>query len=93
MAAATVDLVVLDIMLPGEDGAQHLSPVAGGSSFPIIMLTARGTDVDPHRRPRDRRRRLRRQAVQFTRAGRPDPRPRCARPGGRDGSRLQCRGR
>ncbi len=46
MAAATVDLVVLDIMLPGEDGHAHLPPAAGGIVPSIIMLTARGTDVD-----------------------------------------------
>ena len=46
MAAAPVDLVVLDIMLPGEDGLSICRRLRAASSLPIIMLTARGTDVD-----------------------------------------------
>lgn len=46
MAATPVDLVVLDIMLPGEDGLSICRRLRAASSLPIIMLTARGTDVD-----------------------------------------------
>ncbi len=46
LAAATVDLVVLDIMLPGEDGLSICRRLRAASSLPIIMLTARGADVD-----------------------------------------------
>ena len=46
MASATVDLVVLDIMLPGEDGLSICRRLRAASSIPIIMLTARGADVD-----------------------------------------------
>ena len=41
-----VDLVVLDLMLPGEDGLSLCRELRGRSQMPIIMLTARGEDVD-----------------------------------------------
>ncbi len=41
-----VDLVVLDIMLPGEDGLSICQRLRQGSNVPIIMVTARGEDVD-----------------------------------------------
>ena len=41
-----VDLVVLDLMLPGEDGLSLCRELRGRSQVPIIMLTARGEDVD-----------------------------------------------
>ena len=40
------DLVVLDIMLPGIDGLEVLKRIRRSSSVPVIMLTARGDDVD-----------------------------------------------
>ena len=40
------DLIVLDLMLPGEDGLSLCRRVRAASSVPIIMLTARGEDVD-----------------------------------------------
>jgi two-component system, OmpR family, response regulator len=46
MAPGTIDLVVLDIMLPGEDGLSICRRLRAKSSIPIIMLTARGADVD-----------------------------------------------
>jgi two-component system OmpR family response regulator len=46
MTSATIDLVVLDIMLPGEDGLSICRRLRTASSIPIIMLTARGADVD-----------------------------------------------
>ncbi|MFN8483383.1 MAG: response regulator transcription factor [Anaerolineae bacterium] len=40
------DLVLLDIMLPGMDGWEVCKQVRQFSRVPIIMLTARGDDVD-----------------------------------------------
>jgi len=41
-----VDLVVLDLMLPGEDGVALCRDLRTRSQVPVIMLTARGEDVD-----------------------------------------------
>jgi two-component system, OmpR family, response regulator CpxR len=41
-----VDLVVLDVMLPGIDGFEILRRLRQKSKVPVIMLTARGEDVD-----------------------------------------------
>ena len=41
-----VDLVVLDVMLPGEDGFSICRRLRAASGVPIIMLTALGEDVD-----------------------------------------------
>jgi two-component system, OmpR family, response regulator len=41
-----IDLMILDVMLPGEDGLSLCRKVRSESSVPIIMLTARGEDVD-----------------------------------------------
>jgi two-component system, OmpR family, response regulator len=41
-----VDLLILDVMLPGEDGLSLCRKVRAESQVPIIMLTARGEDVD-----------------------------------------------
>ena len=46
MERSHVDLVVLDLMLPGEDGLSLCRELRGRSQVPIIMLTARGEDVD-----------------------------------------------
>ena len=40
------DLIVLDIMLPGVDGIEICRHVRTRSAVPIIMLTARGEEVD-----------------------------------------------
>ncbi len=40
------DLIILDIMLPGMNGLEVLKAVRLTSDVPIIMLTARGDDVD-----------------------------------------------
>lgn len=40
------DLIVLDLMLPGEDGFSICRRLRARSRVPIIMLTARGEDVD-----------------------------------------------
>ena len=39
-----VDLLILDVMLPGEDGLTLCRKVRAQSQTPIIMLTARGED-------------------------------------------------
>jgi two-component system, OmpR family, response regulator CpxR len=44
--AGGYDLVVLDVMLPGLDGFQILRRLREQSKVPVIMLTARGEDVD-----------------------------------------------
>ena len=41
-----VDLVVLDLMLPGVDGLTLARALRAGSRIPIIMLTARGSAAD-----------------------------------------------
>ena len=40
------DLIVLDLMLPGEDGLELCRNLRGRSNLPIIMLTARGEETD-----------------------------------------------
>ncbi|WP_442957735.1 response regulator, partial [Polaromonas sp.] len=40
------DLVILDLMLPGEDGLSICRKVRGGYDGPILMLTARTDDMD-----------------------------------------------
>src|SRR5437773_2488625 len=46
MERSRVDLVVLDLMLPGEDGLSICRELRTRSQVPIIMLTAKGEDVD-----------------------------------------------
>ena len=46
MTDRRVDLLILDVMLPGEDGLSLCRKVRAQSQTPIIMLTARGEDVD-----------------------------------------------
>jgi two-component system OmpR family response regulator len=41
-----IDLVVLDVMLPGEDGLSLCRRLRAESKIPIIMLTAVGQDTD-----------------------------------------------
>ena len=43
---APPDLIVLDLMLPGEDGLELCRELRTGSNVPIIMLTARGDETD-----------------------------------------------
>lgn len=43
---ADVGLVVLDVMLPGIDGFEILRRLRQQSKVPVMMLTARGEDVD-----------------------------------------------
>src|SRR3954465_2890898 len=39
-------LVVLDVMLPGLNGFDVLRRIRDGSRIPVLLLTARGEDVD-----------------------------------------------
>jgi two-component system, OmpR family, response regulator CpxR len=40
------ELVILDVMLPGINGFEVLRRLRAGSATPVLMLTARGDDVD-----------------------------------------------
>jgi two-component system response regulator CpxR len=40
------DLVILDIMMPGISGLEVLKKIRQNSNVPVVMLTARGDDVD-----------------------------------------------
>ena len=42
----TFDLIILDIMLPGEDGLSIARRLRSHSSIPIIILSARGEDIE-----------------------------------------------
>ena len=46
VAAEPVDLVVLDIMLPGLDGLEVCKRIRAERNIPIIMLSARGEELD-----------------------------------------------
>ena len=41
-----IDIVILDVMLPGLNGFEVLRRIRERSKVPVIMLTARGEDVD-----------------------------------------------
>lgn len=41
-----VDLVVLDIMMPGEDGLSLCRHLRTSTTIPVILLSARGEDID-----------------------------------------------
>jgi len=44
--AGRVDLIVLDLMLPGDDGLTLCRKLRAKSDIPVIMLTARGEETD-----------------------------------------------
>lgn len=46
LAAFKPDIVLLDVMMPGEDGFSVLLKIRECSTVPVIMLTARGTETD-----------------------------------------------
>jgi two-component system OmpR family response regulator len=46
LADSRIDLILLDLMLPGEDGLSLCRGLRAGSSIPIIMLTAKGDELD-----------------------------------------------
>ena len=41
-----IDLVILDLMLPGEDGLSLCRKLRAQGSIPVIMLTAMGEEID-----------------------------------------------
>jgi len=43
---STIQLIVLDLMLPGEDGLTLCRELRVHSAIPIVMLTAMGEDMD-----------------------------------------------
>ncbi len=43
---STIELIVLDLMLPGEDGLTLCRELRVHSTIPIVMLTAMGEDMD-----------------------------------------------
>jgi two-component system, OmpR family, phosphate regulon response regulator OmpR len=46
LRSGAIDLVVLDVMLPGLDGFEVMREIRKFSRVPIIMLTARGDETD-----------------------------------------------
>ncbi|HLY53764.1 MAG TPA: response regulator [Steroidobacteraceae bacterium] len=46
MESDAVDLLILDIMLPKEDGLSLCRRVRSRGNMPVIMLTARGSEID-----------------------------------------------
>lgn len=46
LANGTFDIVVLDVMLPGIDGFEVCRRVRAQGTVPVVMLTARGDDID-----------------------------------------------
>ncbi len=41
-----IDLILLDIMLPGEDGLSLCRRIRASGAVPVIMLTARGSEIE-----------------------------------------------
>lgn len=46
LAESTIDLIVLDLMLPGEDGLTLCRRLRAESEIPVVMLTAKGEEID-----------------------------------------------
>ena len=46
LADGRIDLVLLDLMMPGEDGLSLCRTLRGESKIPVIMLTAKGDEID-----------------------------------------------
>jgi len=46
LADSRIDLILLDLMLPGESGLTLCKEVRSSSNVPIIMITAKGEEVD-----------------------------------------------
>ena len=46
LAAFPPDIIVMDLMMPGEDGLALTRRVKAGRDVPVIMLSARGEDID-----------------------------------------------
>ena len=61
------DLLVVDVMMPGESGLEFTEALRQISDVPILMLTARAEAPAPHPRARGRRRRLSGEALRAAR--------------------------
>jgi two-component system, OmpR family, response regulator len=46
LADSRIDLAILDIMMPGEDGLALCRDIRAKSALPVIMLTAMGEEMD-----------------------------------------------
>lgn len=46
LSRGKIDLIVLDLMLPGEDGLALCRKLRAESDTPVVMLTARGDETD-----------------------------------------------
>ncbi len=46
LAAGRIDLIILDLMLPGEDGLSIARRLQTSHKLPVIMLSARGEEMD-----------------------------------------------
>ena len=46
LEAGRIDLIVLDLMLPGDDGLTLCRKLRAKSDIPVLMLTARGEETD-----------------------------------------------
>lgn len=46
LQSAQINLIILDIMLPGGNGFDLCREIRAGSNVPVIMLTALGSDTD-----------------------------------------------
>lgn len=46
LTSDSFDAVVLDVMMPGMDGFEVMRAVRRDSTIPVIMLTARGDEID-----------------------------------------------
>ncbi|MCW8923390.1 MAG: response regulator, partial [Gammaproteobacteria bacterium] len=46
LAENDADLIILDLMLPGEDGLSLTQRLRQSSNIPMIMLSARGEEID-----------------------------------------------
>jgi two-component system OmpR family response regulator len=46
LTAYAIDLIILDIMMPGEDGLSLCRHIAATSDVPVILLTARTEETD-----------------------------------------------
>ncbi|PLW75130.1 response regulator [Cohaesibacter celericrescens] len=46
LARSRIDMVLLDVMLPGEDGLAICARLRSVSTIPILILSAKGEDID-----------------------------------------------
>jgi two-component system OmpR family response regulator len=46
LADSRIDLILLDLMMPGEDGLSLCRSLRAQSDIPVIMLTAKGEEID-----------------------------------------------